>query len=134
MKHLEAMHDEVDSLSIDLALNVKEALLSLKVPEAPHYQTRDPQGNMPSPLAQVQALKMQVSNEKVIVSIQQMLNLIKQIRSLALLHDVQAIRYESKDRSDEVRNHNRHEMISFAERITEVDTLIEEATREIQGL
>jgi len=40
-----------------------------------------------------------------------MLNLIKQIRSLALVHDVSAIRQESKARSDEVRNHNRHEMI-----------------------
>jgi len=63
-----------------------------------------------------------------------MLNLIKQIRSMALLHDVSAIRYESKERSDEIRNHNRHEMISLAEKITEVDSLIDEATREVQGL
>ena len=69
MKHLESMHDEVDTLSIDLAHNVKEALLSLKLPDAPHDQTREPQGDMPSPLAQVLALKMQLSNEKVIVSI-----------------------------------------------------------------
>jgi|LauGreDrversion4_2_1035121.scaffolds.fasta_scaffold142370_1 hypothetical protein len=51
MKYLESLHDEVDTLSVDLALNLKEALLSMKLPEVPHYQTREPQGNMPSPLA-----------------------------------------------------------------------------------
>jgi hypothetical protein len=89
---------------------------------------------MPSPLAQVQALKMQVSNEKVIVGIQQMLNLIKQIRSLTLVHEVSAIRQESKTRSDDLRNHNRHEMISLSEKITEIDILIEDASKDVQGV
>ncbi len=69
MRHLESLHDEVDSCCIDLALNLKEALLTLKVPDVPRYQTREPQGDMPSPLAQIHSLKMQVSNEKVILSI-----------------------------------------------------------------
>jgi len=89
---------------------------------------------MPSPLAQVQALKMQVSNEKVIVGIQQMLNLIKQIRSLTLVHEVSAIRQEGKTRSDDLRNHNRHEMISLSEKITEIDILIEDASKDVQGV
>jgi hypothetical protein len=106
----------------------------LKVPETPHHQTREPHGDMPSPLAQVQALKMQVSNEKVIVGIQQMLNLIKQIRSLTLVHEVSAIRQESKTRSDDLRNHNRHEMTSLSEKITEIDILIEDGSKDVQGV
>jgi hypothetical protein len=34
---LEGLHDEIDNCCIELALNVKEALLSLKMPDAPHF-------------------------------------------------------------------------------------------------
>jgi hypothetical protein len=41
------------------------------------------------------------------------------------------VRQESKTHSDEVRNHNRQEMMALAERIGEVDNLIEEAVKDM---
>ncbi len=60
--------------------------------------------------------------------------MIRKVRSLTLMHDVQAIRQESKTRSDEVRGHNRQEMTVLADKIGEVENLIEESLREVQGL
>ncbi len=87
---------------------------------------------MPSPIAQVKALKLTINNEKVIISIQQVLNLIKEIRSVALLHEVNDIKNESKSRSDNVRGLNRLEMLELAKDITQVEGLIEEVQKEVE--
>ena len=79
-------------------------------------------------------MKLQVSNEKVIVNVQQILGLIKEVRALTLMHDDVQLRQESKVRSDEVRRVNKHEMNSLAERISEAETLREEVRRELEGL
>ena len=77
---------------------------------------------------------MQVGNEKVIVGIPQMLNLIKQIRSLTLLLKIRTIRKESKTRRDNHRNYYSTEIISLREKIIEIEIVIEEASKDFQGV
>jgi hypothetical protein len=84
-KLLEDMHAKVDELVIDLNQNLRDGLLCLSLPGPSTNVTIAP--HEPSPQAQLNNLKMQLSTEKVVMNVHEMLQLIREIRAQVMLHD-----------------------------------------------
>jgi Surfeit locus protein 5 subunit 22 of Mediator complex len=126
-KLLDSLHTRVDDLLIDLNQNLTTGLLSVQLPSAPLHLTREADISTPTPQVALNSLKMQLSTEKVIVNVQQVLRLITEIRGIALVHDQAGIQDESKHRFDATKDNNRHEIIQLTQRYSELENLEEQA-------
>ena len=84
---LESLHSNVDKLIIELNQNIRDGLVCTQLPKSTLNVTRTPQWDKASPQVQLNNIKMHINTEKVISNISSMLQLIKEIRAQALIHD-----------------------------------------------
>lgn len=113
--------------------NLRAFVESAKLPEVTnHGQSHTAQVTMPSPSAMSNSLRMQLLTERIILSVSKMLELVKEVRAQALIHDYESAKKETKLRNDEIKKENQVQSVRLMEKLNEAERLEQQALSILQ--